>query len=147
MYMDDDDYYFPSRVIHAIDELKRTGREIAGSSSLIIYFTHDKSLWISGPFGNNHATAGTFAMTRSFSENNFYHNDADCNEEKGFLKNYSIPMAQLSPEKTMICISHQSNTFDKKRMIANGETARMKRIRHEYEQEIGLFFLNYKKQD
>ena len=128
VYMDDDDYYFPSRVSHAVAALMQSGKQIAGSTQLMIYFSHDQTLWLSGPFGENHATAGTFALTRDFAKSHFYDNTASCNEEKSFLNDYTIPMAQLSPHKTMICISHNSNTFDKKTMRANGETARMKQI-------------------
>jgi len=128
VYMDDDDYYFPSRVSHAVKTLIQSKKEIAGSTLLMIYFSHDQSLWLSGPFGNNHATANTFAMTREFAQGHFYDNMATCNEEKSFLNDYTIPMAQLDHKKTIICISHDSNTFDKRKMRANGETARMKRI-------------------
>ena len=127
VYMDDDDYYPPSRVSHAISSLQETGKEIAGSTLLQIYFCHDKQLWLSGPFGTNHATAGTFAMTKDFARQNHYRNEDICNEEKHFLRNYTTPMVQLDPTQTMICISHNSNTFDKKRMRANGATRTMRR--------------------
>ena len=126
IYMDDDDYYFPERISHAVETLQKSTGEIAGSTTLHIYFSHDDSLWISGPFGAKHATAGTFAMTRRFALGNTYDNAANCNEEKSFLRNYTLPIAQLNPLKTMVCISHQSNTFDKKRMRSSGATARMK---------------------
>ena len=142
VYMDDDDYYFPTRISHAVETLAKSGKEIAGSTSLIIYFMHDKSLWISGPFGANHATAGTFAMTRDFAQNNYYNNGSTCNEEKEFLKDYTVPMAQLSPEKTMVCISHQSNTFDKKRMIRNGETSRIRKVNGLFQKELDTFLQN-----
>ena len=128
VYMDDDDFYHPQRVRHAVERLIEEGKEIAGSTSLLIYFLHDRTLWLSGPFGTNHATAGTFAMTRKFAQSHFYDNESSCNEEKAFLNNYTIPMAQLAPERTMICISHESNTFDKKKMRSQGETARMRKI-------------------
>ena len=144
VYMDDDDFYHPQRVRHAIERLIQEGKEIAGSTSLLIYFIHDKTLWLSGPFGANHATAGTFAMTRRFAQNHFYDNDSECNEEKEFLNNYSIPLAQLKAEKTMICISHESNTFDKKKMIEKGETPKMRRVRNQQEMSfIVEDFLKY----
>ena len=126
VYMDDDDFYPPSRVSHAITVLKSSKNGIAASTILPIFFTHDQQLWISGPFGINHGTAGTFAMTREFARTHFYPKDATCNEEKEFLENYSIPLAQLNPELTMICISHMRNTFDKKKMRINGPTPRMR---------------------
>ena len=139
VYMDDDDYYFPERVIHAVKVLEKSKSEIAGSTMLHIYFKHDDSLWISGPFGAKHATAGTFAMTREFALRNTYDNTAECNEERSFLKNYTLPIAQLDPLKTMVCISHQKNTFDKKRMRSRGATPRMKPApEHESERILKL---------
>ncbi len=128
VYMDDDDFYHPQRVRHAVESLIQEDKELAGSTSLLIYFLHDKTLWLSGPFGATHATAGTFAMTKRFALSHFYNNESLCNEEKEFLNNYTIPMAQLKPEKTMVCISHESNTFDKKKMRKNGETKRMRKV-------------------
>lgn len=128
VYMDDDDFYPPERVSHAVSALTTSNLEIAGCTILPIFFTQDNQLWLSGPFGDRHATAGTFAMKRSFARSHLYNSEATCNEEKDFLKNYTIPMVQLDPLKTMICISHGSNTFDKNIMRANGSTARMRRI-------------------
>lgn len=128
VYMDDDDYYAPSRVSHAISALQQSGKNIAGSTLLQIYFCHDKQLWLSGPFGPNHATAGTFAMTREFGRQHTYRDEDKCNEEKYFLQNYTIPMVQLDPQQTMICISHKVNTFDKKKMRSKGETRTMRQI-------------------
>jgi len=136
VYMDDDDYYPPDRVSHAVETLQQSGKDLAGCTVLPIFFTEDSQLWISGPFAQNHATAGTFAMTRKFARNNQYDPSAECNEEKGFLKDYSIPMAQLNPAKTMICIAHQRNTFDKNKMRANGPTPRMRIAQPE---EVKLF--------
>jgi hypothetical protein len=38
-------------------------------------------------------------------------------EEKHFLKNYTIPMVQLDPMKTILVVSHKHNTFDKKQLL------------------------------
>ena len=132
VYMDDDDFYSPSRVRHAVKTLQKSGLGVAASTTLPIYFTHDNQLWVSGPFGKNHGTAGTFAMTRDFAREHSYSNEVTCNEERDFLKDYTIPLAQLNPELTMICISHSRNTFDKKRMRLHGATPRM-RPAHENE--------------
>ena len=129
IYMDDDDFYYPTRVSHAISSLQHSGKQIAGSTLLQIYFCHDQQLWLSGPFGQNHATANTFAMTKEFARSHHYNNEDTCNEEKYFLNNYTIPMQQLDPLQTMICISHSKNTFDKKRMRVKGEHQRLKRMR------------------
>jgi len=131
VYMDDDDYYSPKRVSHAVSSLQQSEKEVAGSTLLQIYFCHDQQLWLSGPFGLNHATAGTFAMTKDFARQHNYRNEDTCNEEKYFLQNYTIPMVQLDPRQTMICISHRANTFDKKKMRSKGATRTMKRLKEE----------------
>ena len=128
VYMDDDDFYPSSRIRHAAHVLHNSGLQMAGCTTLPIYFSDTSQLWISGPFGARHATAATFAMTRGFAQANTYNPNSICNEEKEFLRDYSLPIAQLDHLKTMICISHDSNTFDKRKMIVNGETARMRKI-------------------
>ena len=128
VYMDDDDFYFPQRVQHAVETLRHSKAGIAGCTYLHIYFSHDDQLWLSGPFGKNHATAGTFAMTKEFAKQHFYDKNANCNEEKAFLNNYTIPIQQLNPLQTMICISHDANTYDKRGMRRNGKTKRMQPI-------------------
>ena len=129
VYMDDDDFYYPTRVSHAVSSLQQSDKQIAGSTLLQIYFCKDQQLWLSGPFGINHATAGTFAMTKQFARSHHYQNKDTCNEEKYFLRNYTIPMQQLDPFQTTICISHDTNTFDKNNMRARGESKLMKKIK------------------
>jgi len=140
VYMDDDDFYSPQRIRHAVQVLLSSGHSIAGCTLLPIYFLHDQQLWLSGPFANNHATAGTFAMTREFALSNSYDPEDTCNEERKFLKDYTVPMAQLDVLKTMICISHLSNTFDKKKMRLNGQSPRMREIQLRHLGALGEHF-------
>ena len=52
VYMDDDDYYPPERVEHAVDVLQKNPRALcAGSSELYVYFKHIDQMYQSGPFG------------------------------------------------------------------------------------------------
>ena len=65
VYMDDDDYYPPNRVLHAVDKLNASpGVLCAGSSQLFIWFNDLKEMWQFGPYGDNHATAATFAFRK-----------------------------------------------------------------------------------
>ena len=113
VYMDDDDFYPPTRVEHAVDALVSSDNLIAGSTYLPILFVKDCDFWIAGPYSKNHATAGTFAFKRELLAETSYQDDAVSAEEKHFLKNYTIPMVQLHPLSTIICIAHASNTFNK----------------------------------
>ena len=66
-----------------------------------------------------HATAGTFAFKRKLLEQTSYDNEAELAEEKAFLKNYTVPLAQLNPLKSILCFAHQFNTFDKRKLLLN----------------------------
>ena len=118
VYFDDDDYYPPERISHAVTMLKQHPSALcAGSSKLPIYFPHIDKLYYFGPYGKNHATAGTFAFKRKMLDETHYNEDASIAEEKEFLKNYTIPMVQLEPKKTILVVSHDHNTFDKKNLL------------------------------
>ena len=72
-----------------------------------------------GPYGPNHATAGTFAFKRELIQNTKYDSNAALAEEKSFLKNYTIPFVQLDPMKAILVFSHEHNTFDKRKLLEN----------------------------
>jgi hypothetical protein len=118
VYMDDDDYYPPERVSHAVDVLQKNPNALcAGSSEIYIYFNHMKKMYQAGPYGANHATAGTFAFRKELLLQTKYNENASLAEEKEFLKNYTIPFAQLDPLKTILVFSHSQNTYDKKELL------------------------------
>ena len=122
VYMDDDDYYPPQRVSHAVSMLKSHPSALcAGASEIYIYFKHIDKMYQFGPYGPNHATAGTFAFRRQLLENHHYEDTASLAEEKAFLKNYTVPFVQLEPKKTILVFSHRHNTFDKKKLLERGD--------------------------
>jgi hypothetical protein len=127
VYMDDDDYYPPERVSHAVEALmSRPDILCAGSSEIYIYFKHLASMMQFGPYGPNHATAGTFAFRRELLAHTQYNNDACLAEERFFLKDYTIPMIQLDPMKVILVFSHIHNTFDKRKLLINPNPALVK---------------------
>lgn len=118
VYMDDDDFYPPERVSHAVHSLlKYPSFLIAGCSEIHVYFNHINQLIQFGPYRSNHATAGTFAFKRKLLSITKYDDTACFAEEKQFLKNYTIPMIQLDTLKTILCFNHLSNTFDKGELL------------------------------
>uniref|UniRef100_A0A6C0DX64 Glycosyltransferase 2-like domain-containing protein n=1 Tax=viral metagenome TaxID=1070528 RepID=A0A6C0DX64_9ZZZZ len=120
VYMDDDDYYPPERVSHAVDTLNENREAMcAGASEIYIYFKHIQQLWQAGPYNPNHATAGTFAFRTELLKHTQYEDHASLAEEKQFLKNYTVPFAQLDPLKTILVFSHEHNTFDKRKLLEN----------------------------
>jgi glycosyltransferase involved in cell wall biosynthesis len=120
VYMDDDDYYPPERIEHAVDKLQNNKEALcAGASEMYIYFKHIKKMYQCGPYGPNHATAGTFAFKSRLLDDTQYEDHAALAEEKAFLKDYTVPFVQLDPFKTILVFSHIQNTFDKKKLLDN----------------------------
>lgn len=118
IYMDDDDYYPPCRVSHAVCKLIENPNILcAGSSEMYIYFKHIQKMYQFGPYGPNHATAATFAFHRKLLLQTSFDNDASVAEEKYFLKDYTIPLLQLESLKTILVFSHIHNSFDKKKLL------------------------------
>jgi hypothetical protein len=151
VYMDDDDYYPPDRVSHAVEMLTKDKDALcAGSSELYIYYKHIQQMYQCGPYGPNHATAGTFAFKTELLKHTSYEEHACLAEEKHFLKNYTIPFVQLDPLKSILVFSHDQNTFDKKKLIGTSHESVFKPsdktiemfIKFKHEEKIKEFFLN-----
>jgi glycosyltransferase involved in cell wall biosynthesis len=117
IYMDDDDYYPPERISHAVNKLQKSKALCAGSSEMFIYFKHINKMYKFGPYGPNHATAGTFAFKKELLKITRFDEDACIAEEKKFLKDYTIPFVQLEPKKAILVFSHIHNSFDKKELL------------------------------
>ena len=150
VYMDDDDYYPPERVEHAVETLQANPQAMcAGSSEMYIYFKHIHQMYQSGPFGPNHATAATFAFRAELLKTTGYMNSAALAEERAFLKDYTIPFVQLDPLKTILVFSHNHNSFDKRKLLEHGESPVLKKspksvelfIRQSKEKPIHDFFM------
>jgi glycosyltransferase involved in cell wall biosynthesis len=120
VYMDDDDYYPPERIEDAVDKLQANPEAMcAGSSEIYIYFKHIQKMYKCGPYGPNHATAGTFAFRTELLKQTRYKDEAALAEERAFLKDYTVPFVQLDPMKAILVFSHEHNTFDKRKMLDN----------------------------
>lgn len=118
--MDDDDYYCPTRISHAVRMLQMNPEALcAGGSKQLIYFKHINELYQIGPYNDNHGTAGTFAYRKELLNITKFDDSAALAEEKSFLKNFTIPFVQLDYRQTSIMFSHTQNTYDKKDMITN----------------------------
>ncbi len=148
VYMDDDDYYPPERVSHAVEVLtKNPNYLIAGSSLLAIYYKHINKMYEFGPYKENHSTAATFAFKKELLKKTNYDNNAEFAEEKQFLKNYTIPLIQLDIKKTILVISHDHNTYNKKDLLNNLDEKRGKEsnmLVNDFikEKELKQFYLN-----
>ena len=148
VYMDDDDYYPPERVSHAVEMLLKNPEALcAGSSEMYIYFKDTDQMIQFGPYGPNHATAGTFAFRKELLREHKYNNDACLAEEREFLKGYTVPFVQLDPMKAILVFSHRHNTFDK-RTLLNDPFSNVMRVSEKMvgdfikDADVAEFFMN-----
>ena len=151
VYMDDDDYYPPERISHSVERLQEDPDALcAGSSEIYIYFKGMDKMIQCGPYGPNHATAGTFAFKKELLEQTKYEDHAALAEERAFLKDYTIPFVQLDSLKTILVFSHEHNTFDKRKMFDQKQDPKFFKesgkvvsnfIRRKSEKNIKKFFM------
>lgn len=159
VYMDDDDFYPPERVSHAVEKLINSSALCAGSSEMYIWFNTLEKMYRFGPYGPKHSTAGTFAFKRELLKTSSYEDNALLAEEKYFLKDYTVPFVQLDTLKTILVFSHEQNTFDKRRLIdtsnkyCNESSLKVKNfikddeLRNFYMNEIGKLLQDYEPGD
>jgi glycosyltransferase involved in cell wall biosynthesis len=118
--MDDDDYYPPERVSHAVDMLRTNPKALcAGASEMHVFFKHINQMYRFGPYGPNHSTAATFAFRKELLKMTKFDDNAAVAEEREFLKGYTIPFVQLETTKSILVFSHDHNSFDKKELLSN----------------------------
>lgn len=150
VYMDDDDYYPPERIEHAVERLMEKPEAMcAGASEIYVYFKHIAKMYQFGPYGPNHATAGTFAFRKELLATSRYNDTAALAEEAEFLKQYTVPFVQLDPLKTILVFSHNHNTFDKRKLLVSPHPDFVREspktvdnfIRKENEAKIKMFFM------
>lgn len=120
VYMDDDDYYPPERVSHAIEMLESNPSAwIAGSSEMHMYFKSVSALYQCGPYGDSVATAATFAFRRKLLDMTQYSDTDGFTEEPHFLKEGGEcgKVLQLDPRKTILVVSHPHNSLNKEMLL------------------------------
>lgn len=152
--MDDDDYYPPCRVSHAVETLIQHGTPLVGSSKMFMYFSKDGSIYQLGPYRENHGTAATMAYTKEYTLTHDF-GDGHYAEEGVFTESWKHPMAQLDPMKTVLALSHSDNTIEKTMFLEEkyghiGRTVhetplKLSNFINETEQEVFQFYkdLNY----
>lgn len=112
--MDDDDFYPPIRIETVVAAFKKYPKvDLAGSSEMYMYYTDENKIYTLGPFGIKHATNGTMAWRKRYSNKHKYNEFVTMTEETSFLDNYSHQMIQLDPKDTILVICHTDNTVDK----------------------------------
>lgn len=115
--MDDDDYYPPTRVSHAVKKLSESNYKIAGCSNHYMYDYNLKMLVQMKIYAENHSSNSCMAWKKEYLKTNSHDPKKDVAEEASFTKNFTEPMIKLEPEHTIIMSSHNKNTFSKKKLF------------------------------
>ena len=122
VYMDDDDYYPPERISHAVETLQNNPDFlIAGSSEMHIYFDSKQLVYQCGPYKKYHSTAATFAFKKQLLLQTKYDDNMGLSEEQKFTKEYNIPLIQLNSLKSILVFSHKHNSLNKEKLLENPE--------------------------
>ena len=115
--MDDDDYYPPNRVEHAVLKLSNSSCKIAGCSAHLMY-DYDLDIFVQmRELGTTHSVNSCMAWKKEYLQTNSHDPMKEFNEETSFTKKYTEPMVQLDPYSTVIISSHSFNTFSKKKFF------------------------------
>ena len=118
VYMDDDDYYPPTRVSTAVDAFKaEPEKQIAGCSKVYMYFQQENEVHSAGPYSDTHALNCTIAFRSSYLKNHRYDAAEVCAVERVFTNDFSEPMIQLDSKRTILHMVHAENTFKEKKKI------------------------------
>ena len=117
--MDDDDFYPPDKISYTVDKMMDNCELISGSTIMYAYYICYKKVLKFGPYGRNHATCGTIAFKKEFLKDHRFDETCKKAEERSFLNNFRIPLLQLDPMKTILCISHLKNTVDKHKTVTH----------------------------
>ena len=117
--MDDDDVQHPDRIRHSVAALRASGgaKALAGATLLYVYYKALDRVYVFGPYADNHGTHGTMCYTRAYAAAHGYDPARSHAEEARFTNDFTEPMAQLDPRRTILCIAHGANTFDKNTVI------------------------------
>lgn len=142
IYFDDDDYYCDDKIKYTITRMLGQKSKFSGSSEMYVYFTDTKLIYRFNRIAPYHCTAGTFCFHRDHLSNHQFQDDADKAEEKYFLDDYKTPMIQIDPFKTILCIAHKKNTFDKRNLISRLVKTNLKLKNFVKEKHVQDFYLN-----
>ena len=119
--MDDDDYYPPDKISYTIEMMQRHRALISGSDQIPIWYSHINRVFKTHRFGDNNILNGTFCYHRNYLKKHRYDDDCNLGEEQAFTNNFSVKPLQLPGERTILCVSHSHNTFDKDFVLGSSE--------------------------
>ncbi|WP_318373205.1 glycosyltransferase [Enterobacter sp.] len=119
--MDDDDFYPADKLSYTVSMMQRHGALISGSDRIPIWYSHINRIFKTHAFGEQHILNGTFAYHRNYLKKHRYDDNCNLGEEQAFTNNFTVKPLQLPCERTILCISHSQNTFDKDFILGSSQ--------------------------
>jgi len=120
--MDDDDFYPADKLSWTIEMMQRHGALISGSDQIPVWYSHINRVFKTRRFGKQHILNGTFCYHRNYLKKHRYDDECQLGEEQAFTNNFSVRPLQLPGERTILCVSHSENTFDKDFVLGSCES-------------------------
>uniref|UniRef100_A0A6C0DCN0 Glycosyltransferase 2-like domain-containing protein n=1 Tax=viral metagenome TaxID=1070528 RepID=A0A6C0DCN0_9ZZZZ len=118
--LDDDDYYPPERIEHSVERLTNSKCLIGGVSDVYLYdFFMDKLYKFKG-FLEYHSTNNCMAYKKEYLLTHSHDPEIEVGEERSFTLEFTTPLVKLDSRKTIIAISHNFNTFNKRELCLGG---------------------------
>lgn len=119
--MDDDDYYPADKISYTIAMMQQHRALISGSDQIPVWYSHINRLFKTRRFGPQNILNGTFCYHRNYLKKHRYDDYCNLAEEAGFTNQFTANPLQLPGERTILCISHSQNTFDKDFVLGSSE--------------------------
>jgi glycosyltransferase involved in cell wall biosynthesis len=110
-HMDTDDVYFPSYIQSSIELMKRTNKDVTGTSDMIFLFKDGHRGGMRNPLLSM-ANEATLVYKRSFWEEKGF-SGQQSNEGIAFLSGRHFQCAHSNIQDVMVCLCHEENTVDK----------------------------------
>lgn len=126
---DDDDYYPPSRVKHAVQKLQKGRVQIAGCTCHIVFDLSMRQQFQYNGFGPNHATHNSMAFTKAYAHSHAYDITVTNAEESSFTNGFTERMCQLDYMHAVIHMIHTNNTINKRESCMRALTGHDKCMR------------------
>jgi glycosyltransferase involved in cell wall biosynthesis len=124
---DDDDYYVPTRVQHAVEKLENSDKDVAGCSPHVLYDFDFDTTYQFKKFNENHSINSVLAFKKEYLATGAkYDGTKTFAEEHTFLNGFSTPMVQLDPKHCVVQMVHSKNTYNKRKLILNSDLVEKK---------------------
>jgi hypothetical protein len=118
--IDDDDYYSPHYVQHAVTTLRTSPKkaQVAGCGAAYVYDMRWHTVFQAKLFNDNHTCNNTIAFSKKFAQSNFYDETVDFAEENRFLKwPGGVLVEQMDPIICGVHLCHGKNTYNKQTIM------------------------------